>query len=187
MPDDLTAKLIPHIQHILDILQTGQEANKELEETPARFAALLADRFVPRARTRLRALASNADAKGPIVVRDIPFHALCAHHIVPFFGSVHIAYLPDQHIAGFGAFPRLVDELSRGPRIQEDLTQAIADAIVTDLHPKGVLIHVQARQMCMELTQACGAPHTVTWAANGCYDDQDIAHHAQAFFHTMHS
>lgn len=156
--------------------------NPEVSQTPDRFAELLIDRFKPRERERIRALPSTVEASGPIVIGALPFHALCAHHIVPFFGTIDIAYQPGQKIAGFGAFPRLVDTLSRGPQLQEKLAEAIASAIEEDLQPRGVLVRVRARQMCMELTGSPGASHTVVFAARGVFAGAEVARHAADLF-----
>jgi|SRR5690625_6640 len=182
MTDDTHAQLQTHIEAILALLSQDATVNDELQETPDRFASLLLDRFVPRQRSTLRALPTQATANGPIVLCDIPYHALCAHHIVPFFGTAHIAYLPGQHIAGFGAFTRLVDELSRGPQLQEKLVQDIADAIAQDLKPAGVLVRLQARQMCMELTGHHGVSNTIAYAARGAFAGEQMHQHAQALF-----
>lgn len=182
MTDDSFQTLQAHVRAMLDTLRTGPENDDELSETPQRFAELLLDRFVPQDRSVLRTLPTQAGGNGPVVIRDIPYHALCAHHIVPFFGVAHIAYLPDTHIAGFGAFTRLVDELSRGPQLQERLVMQIADAIQEDLSPRGVLVQLQARQMCMEMTGHNGISNTVVYAAHGQYDSEDLSRYAHEFF-----
>lgn len=182
MTDDSLQTLQAHVRAILDTLRTGSENDAELSETPHRFAELLMDRFVPKERSVLRTLPTQAGGNGPVVIRDIPYHALCAHHIVPFFGVAHIAYLPDEHIAGFGAFTRLVDELSRGPQLQERLVMQIAEAIQHDLQPKGVLVQLQARQMCMEMTGHNGISNTIVYAAHGQYDSNDLGRYAFEFF-----
>lgn len=174
-----------HIQAMLRALSLDSRKNPELADTPDRFASLLLDRFVPVERTPLRPLDSQQVSQSPIVVRDIPYHALCAHHIVPFFGTAHIAYLPGDHIAGFGAFTRLVDELSRGPQLQEELVQEIAEAIHRDLRPRGVIVRLHARQMCMELTGHNGISNTIVYAARGAYHEMDateMTQHAATLF-----
>lgn len=175
--DNSVAHLVSMILANLGLDRT----DPELRDTPFRFAELLRERFVPQERSPIRPLPSQVETSGAIVLRDTPYHALCAHHIVPFFGRVDIAYLPDAHIAGFGAFPRLVEELSKGPQLQERLVVQIASAIEEDLKPKGVLVRMQARQMCMELTGASGQTDTIVFAARGCYSD-DVAQHAAHLF-----
>ena len=85
-----------------------------------------------------------------VLVRDIEFYSLCEHHLLPFFGEVHLAYLPHGgKVAGFGKFSRLVDTLARRPQLQERLTQQIAAAIEEDLSAEGVMAIVSAQQLCM--------------------------------------
>lgn len=182
MTDDTHARLQQHIESILALLSPPNTDDEELKETPDRFASLLLDRFVPVKRSTLHALPTQTAARGPVVLCDIPYHALCAHHILPFFGTAHIAYLPDRHIAGFGAFTRLVEELSRGPQLQERLVENIADAIMTDLRPQGVLVQLQARQMCMELTGHNGVSNTIAYAGLGVYEGLHVHQHAATLF-----
>lgn len=181
MSDAANLLLQSQIRAMLETLGVyGLDA--EVEDTPQRFAELLLERFVPQERAPIRALPSTVEASGPVVIGAIPFHALCAHHIVPFFGIVDIAYLPGRAIAGFGAFPRLVDTLSRGPQLQEKLVDAIASAIDADLQPEGVLVRVRARQMCMELTGSPCASHTVVFAARGVFAGAEVARQAADLF-----
>lgn len=184
MTDESLQTLQKHIRAALNTLPTGAQNDDELADTPQRFAELLVDRFVPVERTPLSVLPTNAAASGPVVIRDIPYHALCAHHIVPFFGVAHIAYLPSAHIAGFGAFTRVVDELSRGPQLQERLVLEIADAIQEDLQPTGVLVQLHARQMCMELTGHNGISNTIVHGAHGIYAGEHLSRHAFELFST---
>lgn len=182
MNDDAHAKVQRHLLEIIRTLSSGATPDAELEETPDRFASLLLDRFVSKPRSRIRTLPTPHAASGPIVLCDLPYHALCAHHIVPFFGVAHIAYLPSECIAGFGAFTRVVEELSRGPQLQERLVQQIADAIDADLAPRGVLVQLQARQMCMEMTGHNGVSNTIAYAAHGVYSGSDLHQHAATLF-----
>lgn len=176
-----------HVRGLLQALGYPESLEGELRDTPERFAELLLDRFVAKERSPLRALPTDAPTSGPVVLRNLPYHALCAHHIVPFFGVVQVAYLPGKTIAGFGAFPRLIDELSRGPQLQEQLATQIVDAIQEDLQPEGVLVRMEARQMCMELTGACGPSHTIVYAARGCFTGVDQAQHAANLFGPHHT
>ena len=182
MDDHQKNEAVQAIHRLLSALGDDVVRDPQLHETPERFAELLFDRFIPRQTSPLRALPAEDGACGPIVVRGIPFHALCAHHIVPFFGVVHIAYMPHEHLAGFGAFPRLVDELSRGPQLQERLASYIADAISEDLDAAGVIVRIDARQMCMELTGNCGTSNTVVIAARGIYDTASAHNTANSLF-----
>lgn len=86
-----------------------------------------------------------------VVVRDIEFYSMCEHHILPFFGRVHVAYIPDGKVVGLSKIPRLVDIFARRLQIQEKLTEEIADAIMNTIKPRGVGVVINARHMCMEM------------------------------------
>lgn len=143
------------------LAELGHEpgADPELDRTPERFTELMRARFAPRPPPDpAHVLPSEVDARSRIVVRDLPFHAFCAHQVVPFSGRVHIAYRPRRAILGFGAFPALLDTFARRPQLQERLTAELADHLVEILDPIELVVASQARQACMELTtDACGA------------------------------
>jgi GTP cyclohydrolase I len=84
-----------------------------------------------------------------VTVRDIEFYSLCEHHVLPFFGACHIAYIPDGHIVGLSKLPRVVDLLSHRLQVQERLTTQIADALEDALHPRGVGVVMEASHLCM--------------------------------------
>jgi len=164
------------------LAEIGIDVNEhpEMKSTPQRFTDLLLDRFAAQPPLPTLEPIPSGSARGDcpmIVIRDIPFHSMCAHHIVPFFGKVHIAYAPKDHIAGFGAFGRLVDAVSRRPQLQEWLVEQVADAIVDDLRPRIVVVACEARQMCMELTADTGCGRTVVTTSRGVTwkDGWDIA------------
>ncbi|HEY3332397.1 MAG TPA: GTP cyclohydrolase I FolE [Capsulimonadaceae bacterium] len=84
-----------------------------------------------------------------VVVRDIEFYSLCEHHLLPFFGKVHVGYVPNGKIVGLSKIPRLVDMYARRLQVQERLTKEIAEALENALHPKGVAVVVEGMHMCM--------------------------------------
>jgi len=86
-----------------------------------------------------------------VVVRNIEFYSLCEHHILPFFGRVHVAYIPDKKVVGLSKIPRMVEVFARRLQIQEQLTEQIADAIMDVVQPKGLGVVIHARHMCMEM------------------------------------
>ena len=105
-----------------------------------------------------------------VMVKDIPLYSVCEHHLVPFLGRAHVAYIPneDGRITGLSKIARLVDSYSRRPQVQERLTTQIADEMVRGLEPRGVLVVIEAEHLCMSLrgVQARGA-RTVTSALLG--------------------
>lgn len=83
-----------------------------------------------------------------VVVRDIPFYSLCEHHLLPFFGSVHVAYVPDGHVIGLSKIPRIVEMYARRLQVQERMTQQVADFLMARLAPKGVGVVIEATHLC---------------------------------------
>jgi GTP cyclohydrolase I len=87
-----------------------------------------------------------------IMVKDIPFYSMCEHHLLPFFGKVHIAYVPDKNrITGFSSLVRIVETFAKRPQLQERMTTEIADYLRELLHPKGILVVIEAEHMCMTM------------------------------------
>jgi len=113
--------------------------------------------------------AVESAAEGLIAVRHIPFYSMCEHHLVPFFGEVHLVYLPSPGgVAGFGKFARLVDRIAHRPQLQERMTAQIAEAIEQGLRAEGVLVMTEARQLCMMMRKdAAQETCTVTNAVLG--------------------
>ncbi len=91
----------------------------------------------------------QSESEDMIIVKDIELYSLCEHHMLPFFGKVHVAYLPDQHIIGVSKIPRIVDLFSHRLQIQERLTQQIAHAIEQTLNTRGVGVVIKAQHLCM--------------------------------------
>jgi GTP cyclohydrolase I len=84
-----------------------------------------------------------------VVLRDIPFHSMCEHHLLPFAGKAHVAYLPDGRIVGISKLARVVEAYARRPQVQERMTSQIADLLMEELHAKGVAVIIQATHLCM--------------------------------------
>jgi GTP cyclohydrolase I len=107
-----------------------------------------------------------------VMVRDIPLYSLCEHHLVPFIGKVHVAYIPgkDGRITGLSKVARLVDGYSRRPQVQETLTVQVADAMEATLEPRGVMVVIEAEHLCMSMRgiQKSGST-TVTSAVRGLF------------------
>lgn len=87
----------------------------------------------------------------PVVVKNIEFYSLCEHHMLPFFGKVHVAYIPDGYIVGLSKIPRVVDILSHRLQVQERFTRELCQCINESIHPRGVMVVVEAQHMCMQM------------------------------------
>lgn len=125
-----------------------------LKMTPSRVARMYAEILagIDQEAVLDSQFLSQAASNDLILVRDIQFYSLCEHHLLPFFGKVHIAYLPEAgRIAGFSGISRLVDILSRRLQIQERLTHQIADAVMAGVKPRGVFVVVEAQQLCLSM------------------------------------
>ena len=132
-------------------------AAQGMEETPARVAQLYADLF-SGLHTDTRDLWADVlteETDGLVAVRSISFHSVCEHHLLPFFGTAHIVYRPHAgRVAGFGVFTRLVERMAQRPQLQERLTEDIAREIEQGLGAEGVLVVLDARQLCMTMRGA---------------------------------
>lgn len=125
----------------------------ELNETPARVADLYREIFGGLDPANVPEVATFPhDGQGDLVlVRDVPFHSLCVHHFVPFFGRALIAYLPGEQLLGISALPRLLDAYARRPQLQERIGQQLADHVERVARPRGVAVLLEARHLCMEM------------------------------------
>jgi GTP cyclohydrolase I len=126
-----------------------------LRETPARVARMYEEIFggVGRDASELVTVVEGADHDEMIMVRDIPLYSVCEHHLLPWAGKAHVAYIPNkaQQITGLSKIARVVDLLSKRPQVQERLTTEIADAIDRALTPRGVFVVIEAEHLCMTM------------------------------------
>ena len=106
-----------------------------------------------------------------VLVRDIPFYSMCEHHLLPFYGKAHIAYIPDGKVAGLSKLARTVEVFARRLQLQEQLTGQIADALMNELKAKGAAVVIEAEHMCMTM-RGIKKPgsRTVTFAKRGLFE-----------------
>ena len=163
-----------HVRAMLEEL--GEDPRREgLSTTPERYAKAM--RYLAGGyASAVAAVVGNgvftAEGEGAVVVRDIDFHSLCEHHLLPFYGHVHVGYLPGRRIIGLSKIPRIVDLFARRLQVQERLTQQVADALVEVLEPKGVVVIAEARHMCMAM-RGVQKQHscTTTRATRGAHEE----------------
>lgn len=142
----------------------GENPNREgLRETPSRVARMYEELFYGLGRDAEAELERTFDSEGDdlVVEKDINFHSVCEHHLLPFFGEAYVAYIPDGKIVGLSKIARAVRLYAAKPQVQERLTREIADAIMKYLNPKGVLVIIEAEHMCMSM-RGVKAPGTKT-------------------------
>ena len=152
----------------------GEDVNRPgIAATPRRVAAAYAEFFAGLAVDPLDHLAEAVDlAPGElgevVIVRDIEFRSVCEHHLLPFIGTAHIAYVPGEKVVGLGSLPRVVDTLAARPQLQERLTEEIADTLQQGLNPQGVLVVLDAAHQCVTTRgPRQSASSTVTLASRG--------------------
>ncbi len=153
----------------------GEDPGREgLARTPERVADMFAEIFagVGRDATAELNVVFEAGHDEMIMVRDIPLYSVCEHHLIPFIGKAHVAYIPNTkgQITGLSKLARLVDVLSKRPQVQERLTTQVADAIENALAPRGVLVMIEAEHLCISMrgVRKPGS-QTVTSAVRGIF------------------
>ena len=159
------------------LIAIGEDPDRDgLTETPARVARAYAEQFSGLSQHPEDVLGTvfDADHDELILVRDIEVYSTCEHHLVPFFGRAHVAYIPNEkgQITGLSKLARLVDVYARRPQVQERMTSQIADALMRVLEPRGALVVIEAEHLCMSMrgVRKPGAK-TVTSAVRGSIRD----------------
>ena len=157
------------------LLALGEDPDRAgLEKTPHRVARMYAEVFAGLHQDPAEYLEVQfeADHDEMILVKDVPFYSMCEHHLVPFTGRAHVAYIPgdDGRITGLSKLARLVEAYARRPQVQERMTSQIADCLVAALQPSGALVVIEAEHLCMSMRgiQKPGAV-TVTSAVRGIF------------------
>ncbi len=157
------------------IAAIGEDPNRsELLATPQKVAEAYAEFFKGIDIDAKSALADTFEAEhnDVVILKDIDFVSMCEHHLLPFTGIAHIAYLPSDRVVGLGRLPKLVEIIAARPQLQENLTAQIADALEQGLGTKGVVVVVQARHHCV-ISRGARQPeaNTITMATRGCYSE----------------
>ena len=149
--DKITSGLIENYRDVLNLL--GEDPQREgLVKTPERMAKAmqyLTQGYQLDANAILASAMFREEVSEMIIVKDIELYSMCEHHLLPFFGKAHVAYIPNGHITGLSKIARVVDVFSRRLQVQERLTTQILDAIKTTLRPLGVAVVIEASHLCM--------------------------------------
>lgn len=175
--EELIVRIAPHVEAILD--QLGVDRNDpNLQDTPRRVAAMFLEMFhglKEGAEPSVTVFPNEEGYSAMVMERDIPFYSMCAHHLVPFYGHAHIAYIPGKHIVGLSKIPRILEFYAKRPQIQERLTEQVADYLWNRLQPLGVMVVIEARHLCMEM-RGVKKPGTltVTSAIRGAFENAKV-------------
>ena len=149
--EDVTQSLIKNYRDSLGLL--GEDPNREgLEKTPERMAKamqFLTQGYALDAKAILDSARFHEDVSEMIIVKDIELYSMCEHHMLPFYGKAHVAYIPNGYITGLSKIARVVDVFSRRLQVQERLTHQILEAIKASLNPQGVAVVIEASHLCM--------------------------------------
>jgi GTP cyclohydrolase I len=140
------------VREILNAI--GEDAGRDgLLETPARVARMYAEMFgglhMEPGRHLHKVFEEQYDEM--VLVRDITFHSMCEHHLLPFIGKAHIGYIPQGRVTGLSKLARVVDEVARRPQVQERMTHTVADLLESELEAKGVIVVLEAEHTCMTI------------------------------------
>ena len=151
--DETTEALAVNYKSVLDLI--GEDSSREgLEKTPLRVAKamqFLTQGYNTDPAEILKSAMFKEDYNQMVIVKDIELYSMCEHHMLPFFGKAHVAYIPNGYVTGLSKIARVVEAFSRRLQIQERLTNQIKDCIQDTLNPMGVAVVIEAQHMCMQM------------------------------------
>jgi GTP cyclohydrolase I len=160
---ETTNRLADHYKEILELV--GEDPTREgLEKTPQRVAKamqFLLQGYEMNPEDILKSAMFKEDYRQMVVVKDIELFSMCEHHMLPFFGKAHVAYIPNGYITGLSKIARVVEAFSRRLQVQERLTTQIKECINDTLHPLGVAVVIEAQHLCMQM-RGVQKQHSVT-------------------------
>jgi GTP cyclohydrolase I len=169
-----TALVAERFRTVMEALGLDLE-DPNLSGTSLRVARAYGELFSgldPANEPELRTFPNTDGYTQSVSVTDIPFHSLCAHHFLPFFGTAHVAYVPKDRVVGLSKLARVVDYFAHRPQTQEALTEQVIDLLDRRLHPAGAMVVVEARHFCMEMRGVGkGGMSTTTTAIRGVFAD----------------
>lgn len=184
---------LPRIERAVTeiLIAVGEDPQRDgLKDTPARVARAYEEAFRGLSEDPAELLGTTFDIghQELVLVRDVAFYSMCEHHLVPFFGSAHIGYIPGEagKVTGLSKLARLVDIFAKRPQVQEQLTTEVVDALMTHLEPQGAIVVMEAEHLCMSMRGVCkpGA-RTITSAVRGSL--RNAATRSEAMSLILHS
>jgi len=170
-------RIARHVRGILTELGLDLD-DPNLAETDRRVARMYLEMFhglEEGAEPRITTFPNDESYQHMVMERDIPFYSMCAHHLVPFYGHAHIAYIPNDSILGLSKFGRILEFYAKRPQLQERLTEQVVNFLEERLAPKGAMVVIEARHLCVEMrgVKKVGAL-TTTSALRGCFHDRPV-------------
>ncbi|NDV47177.1 GTP cyclohydrolase I FolE [Paludibacter sp. 221] len=161
--EEKTNKIAGHYKEIIRLL--GEDAEREgLLKTPERVAKamqFLMQGYEQDPEKILRSAMFTEDYRQMVIVKDIDFYSMCEHHMLPFFGKAHVAYIPNKKITGLSKIARIVDVYARRMQVQERMTTQIKECIQNTLNPMGVMVIIEAQHLCMQM-RGVQKQHSIT-------------------------
>jgi GTP cyclohydrolase I len=161
--EERLAKIAEHYKAIIELL--GEDVNREgLLKTPLRIAKamqFMTQGYFSNPQEIIKGAMFHEEYHQMVIVKDIDFYSMCEHHVLPFFGKAHVAYIPRKNITGLSKIARVVDAFSHRLQIQERLTTQIKECIQETLNPLGVMVVIEAQHMCMQM-RGVQKQHSIT-------------------------
>ena len=161
--DEKTARIAEHYLEIIKLL--GEDANREgLLKTPERVSKamqFLMQGYEQNPEEIIQSAMFTENYRQMVIVKDIDFYSMCEHHMLPFFGKAHIAYIPNKKITGLSKIARIVEVFARRMQVQERMTTQIKDCIQKTLNPMGVMVIIEAQHLCMQM-RGVQKQHSIT-------------------------
>ena len=161
--DEKTAKIAEHYLEIIKLL--GEDADREgLMKTPERVSKamqFLMQGYEQNPEEIIQSAMFTENYRQMVIVKDIDFYSMCEHHMLPFFGKAHVAYIPNKKITGLSKIARIVEVFARRMQVQERMTTQIKDCIQKTLNPMGVMVIIEAQHLCMQM-RGVQKQHSIT-------------------------
>lgn len=171
------ARIARHVRAMLEELELDMN-DPNLIDTDQRVAKMYLEMFHglrEGARPKVTTFPNDETYSAMVMEKQIPFYSMCSHHLVPFYGHAHIAYIPGDRIVGLSKLPRILEYYAKRPQLQERLTEQVIDFIEQELRPQGSMVVIEARHLCVEMrgVKKPGAV-TVTSAIRGIFHERPV-------------
>ena len=176
-PVEKIDRIAVHVRGVLQELGLDLD-EPNLIDTDRRVAKMYLEMFqglADGAKPKVTTFPNDEKYSAMVMERDIPFYSMCSHHLVPFYGHAHIAYVPNEKIVGLSKLPRILEFYAKRPQLQERLTEQVVTFLQDQLQPQGAMVVIQARHLCVEMrgVKKPGA-QTVTSAIRGIFHERPI-------------